>query len=174
MHARGSSFRWHVACFWSPWLASRRRLDSDDRPPPAESESAATGGIFSLREACPLKTIFVLDDDQDQADLLARALACSQWRVRAFSDPIRALAALNAEGADLLVADLSMPWIDGAEVVASARLRRPDLKVVMISGFTRGAEIARRHNVVFFAKPVDLDKLRSYAQQVLTDPHVLP
>jgi len=118
-----------------------------------------------------LKTIFVLDDDQEQADLLARALACSQWKVRAFSDPIRALAALNSEGADLLVADLSMPWIDGADVIASARLRRPELKVVMISGFSRGAEIARRHNVAFFPKPVDLDKLRSYAEQALADSH---
>ena len=121
-----------------------------------------------------MKTIFVLDDDQEQADLLARALACRDWRVRAFSDPIRALAALNAEGADLLVADLSMPWIDGADVVASARLRRPELKVVMISGFARGAEIARRNNVPFFSKPIDLDKLRAFAEQLLADAHAVP
>jgi DNA-binding NtrC family response regulator len=121
-----------------------------------------------------VKTIFILDDDQEQADLLAGALASREWRVRAFSDPIRALAALNAEGADLLVADLSMPWIDGSDVIASARLRRPDLKVVMISGFPRGAEIARKNGVHFFAKPVDLDKLRSYAEQVLTEQHPAP
>ena len=121
-----------------------------------------------------VKTIFVLDDDQEQADLLAGALASRNWRVRAFADPIRALAAINAEGADLLIADLSMPWIDGTDVIASARIRRPELKVVMISGFPRGADIARRNNVVFFAKPVDLDKLRAYAEEILSDQHPAP
>ena len=121
-----------------------------------------------------MKTIFVLDDDQEQADLLAGALASRAWRVRSFSDPIRALAALNSEGADLLIADLSMPWIDGGDVVASARIRRPDLKVVMISGFARAAEIAQRNGIAFFAKPVDLDKLRRHAEEILADQHPAP
>src|SRR5262249_44478884 len=107
-----------------------------------------------------VKTIFVVDDDQDQATLLAEALSSRAWRVRAFSDPIRALAALNADGTDLLVADLSMPWIDGTDVVATARINRPELKVILISGYARGAEIARRFGVPFFAKPVDLSALR--------------
>jgi DNA-binding NtrC family response regulator len=107
-----------------------------------------------------MKTIFVLDDDQDQADLMAEALAGSTHRVRAFSDPIRALAALNADGSDLLIADLSMPWLDGANVVASARVKHPDLKVILVSGVPSAGDIARKHNVPFFAKPVDLPALR--------------
>jgi DNA-binding NtrC family response regulator len=114
-----------------------------------------------------VKTIFVLDDDADQAELLAQALASKNWEVRAFSDPIRALAALNADGADLLVADLSMPWIDGGDVVASARIRRPTLRVILVSGFARGAEIAQRHGIPFFPKPVDLDALRHTTAQLL-------
>jgi DNA-binding NtrC family response regulator len=114
-----------------------------------------------------MKTIFVLDDDQDQAELLAEALSGDSCRVRSFSDPIRALAALNADGTDLLIADLSMPWIDGAEVVASARVKRPQLKVILISGFEEGAEIARRHGMTFFPKPVDLPKLREAARKAL-------
>src|SRR5438270_288612 len=89
-----------------------------------------------------VRTIFVVDDDPDQAEILAQALAGRGRRVRAFSDPIRALAALSSEGADLLITDLSMPWIDGKDVVASAHVRRPDLAVFMVSGYPRGAEIA--------------------------------
>ena len=89
-----------------------------------------------------MKTIFVLDDDPEQAELMAQALTGRGRRVRAFSDPIRALAALTLDGADLLIADLSMPWIDGKDVVASAHLRRPELKIFMVSGYPRGAEIA--------------------------------
>lgn len=114
-----------------------------------------------------MKTIFVLDDDQDQAELLAQALSAESRRVRAFSDPIRALAALNADGTDLLVADLSMPWIDGGSVVASARVKRPELKVIIVSGLESGADVAREHRVPFFSKPVDLSALRKAAAEAL-------
>jgi DNA-binding NtrC family response regulator len=114
-----------------------------------------------------MKTIFVLDDDQEQAELLAQALSTRTHRVRAFSDPIRALAALNAEGSDLLVADLSMPWLDGANVLTSARIKHPGLKVILVSGVPTAREIARRHGVLFFAKPVDLRALREAAAAAL-------
>jgi DNA-binding NtrC family response regulator len=114
-----------------------------------------------------VKTIFVLDDDPEQAELMAQALTGRGRRVRAFSDPIRALAALTLDGADLLVADLSMPWIDGKDVVASARMRRPELSIFMVSGYPRGAEIAAEEGVPFFAKPIDLAQFRSAVDEAL-------
>lgn len=114
-----------------------------------------------------MKTIFVLDDDPEQAELMAQALTGRGRRVRAFSDPIRALAALTLDGADLLVADLSMPWIDGKDVVASARLRRPELAIFMVSGYPRGAEIAGEEGVPFFAKPIDLAQFRAAVDAAL-------
>jgi DNA-binding NtrC family response regulator len=116
-----------------------------------------------------VQTIFVVDDDPDQAELLAQALAGRGRRVRAFSDPIRALAALTHEGADLLVADLSMPWIDGKDVVVSAHARRPELPIFLVSGFARAADVAAENSVPFFPKPVDLDRLRAEAERVLGD-----
>jgi len=114
-----------------------------------------------------VRTIFVLDDDPDQAELMAQALAGRGRRVRAFSDPIRALAALGSEQVDLLVADVSMPWIDGKDVVSSAHLRRPELPVILVSGYPRGAEIAAEEGVPFFAKPVDLEALRNAVEAAL-------
>lgn len=115
-----------------------------------------------------MKKIIVVDDDQDQAELLAEALRGTTYRVRAFSDPIRALAALDSDATDLLVADLSMPWLDGAHVVSSARIKRPDLKVILVSGYARGADIAKRLGIPFFAKPIDLNALRATVQAAIT------
>jgi DNA-binding NtrC family response regulator len=115
-----------------------------------------------------VKTIFVVDDDQEQAELMAQALTSRTCRVRAFSDPIRALAALASDGTDLLIADLAMPWIDGGDMVASARVKRPGLKIFLVSGFAHGADIARLHNVPFFLKPVDLSALRAAAADALS------
>jgi DNA-binding NtrC family response regulator len=114
-----------------------------------------------------LKTIFVLDDDPEQAELMAQALIGHGRRVRAFSDPISALAALSHDGADLLIADLSMPWIDGKDVVTAAHLRKPGLLIFMVSGYPRGAEIAIEEDLPFFAKPLDLVAFRAAVDQAL-------
>ena len=112
-------------------------------------------------------TIFVVDDDYEQAELLADALASRYPKIRAFSDPIQALLALKTTAADLLIADLSMPWIDGEEVVANALAHQPGLKVILVSGFSRGAGIAKRLNIPFFHKPIDLDDLRALIAETL-------
>jgi DNA-binding NtrC family response regulator len=114
-----------------------------------------------------VKTILVVDDDPDQAELLATALGADGRRIRAFSDPIRALGALTSESADLLIADLSMPWIDGKQIVAAARARRPDLAIILVSGYARGAEVAAEGGLVFFAKPIDLECLRETVATML-------
>lgn len=123
-------------------------------------------------------TIFVVDDDADAAETMAQALAGRGRNVRAFSDPIRALAAITAEGADLLIADLAMPWIDGKDVLASARLRRPELAILLVSGMPNAAEVAAREGVPFFAKPVNFDRLRRCVDDTLCpiedgEPHAL-
>jgi DNA-binding NtrC family response regulator len=113
------------------------------------------------------QTIFVVDDDPDQAQLLAAALSADGRRVRAFSDPISALAALTTEPADLLIADLSMPWLDGAQIIATAHERRPELDMILVSGYPRGAEVAAQAGLRFFGKPIDLDGLRHAVREIL-------
>lgn len=113
------------------------------------------------------KTILIIDDDPDQAELLAHMVSHRGRRVQAYSDPIRALSALTNDGADLLIADLSMPWIGGEDVIASARGRWPDLRIFLVSGYPRGAEIAAREGLQFFAKPVNFDLLRQAVDQAL-------
>jgi DNA-binding NtrC family response regulator len=114
-----------------------------------------------------VKTIFVVDDDADAAEVMAQALASRGRNVRAFSDPIRALAALTAEGADLLIADMAMPWIDGKDIIASARLRRPGLPIVLVSGLPEAADVAAGEGIPFFAKPINLDRLRRAVESAL-------
>jgi DNA-binding NtrC family response regulator len=114
-----------------------------------------------------MKKVFVVDDDPDQAEIMVQALADPNLQVQAFSDPIRALTALAKEEADLLIADLSMPWIDGKDVIKSARQRRPDLVIFLVSGYSRGVEIAKEAGIRFFQKPLDWEALRDAVKQVV-------
>jgi DNA-binding NtrC family response regulator len=114
-----------------------------------------------------MKNILVLDDNPDLVDILVHALQGGQRQVRGFSDPLQALSALVASPTDLFIADLSLPWIDGEDVIHCARQRRPGLAVFLLSGHSRGADVARSAGVPFFHKPVDLMLLRSSVEQAL-------
>lgn len=111
------------------------------------------------------RTIFVVDDDRDFVELVAVALTDAETAVRSFDDPIRALEALRGEKADLLISDLSMPWLDGRSLVEAARRLQPAIHVLLISAFPRVAEIAARQGVSYLQKPLKLpDLIRASAE----------
>lgn len=68
---------------------------------------------------------------------------------------------------DLFIADLSLSWGDGDDVIDCARRRRPDLAIFLVSGHPRGADAARAAEVSFFLKPVELEVLRSAVDDAL-------
>lgn len=113
------------------------------------------------------RTVFVVDDDPYLVRAIADELMQRDCEVHTFSDPLRALGALVDSRADLLLTDLSMPWVDGQHVIASARARQPDLKIVLMSGFARAADIATRSQIRFLQKPIDLDDLCSAVEAAL-------
>jgi CheY-like chemotaxis protein len=73
----------------------------------------------------------------------------------------------------LLFTDIVMPEMNGRRLADEALARRPDLKVLFTTGFTRNAVI---HNgtldagVQFLTKPFTLEVLSAKLQDVLTGP----
>jgi PAS domain S-box-containing protein len=92
-------------------------------------------------------TILVCDDEQPVREFVATALRDDGYRVLEAAVGRAALAVLETEEPiDLLVTDLAMPGMSGREVAQAARLRRPQLPVLIITGFAEaealGAEAA--------------------------------
>jgi CheY-like chemotaxis protein len=50
-----------------------------------------------------------------------------------------ALAALEKKSFDLMTLDLSMPDVDGFEVLRMVRSKYPELRIVVVSGFLQGS-----------------------------------
>ena len=65
------------------------------------------------------------------------------------------------EQVDLAVIDFTMPDIDGAELAAELRRRRPDLPVVIMSGHDEAMVKAAMPDCVFLAKPLEQQSLRA-------------
>jgi signal transduction histidine kinase len=101
---------------------------------PADSEpTAATAARQRGSE-----TILVLEDEEPVRLLVSRVLGMNGYSVLVATtgDEAMQLAEDNSDGIDLLVADVVLPDTTGPAVAARLRSRRPDLKVLFMSGYS--------------------------------------
>jgi|YelNatPaOPRAMG01_1025707.scaffolds.fasta_scaffold02298_5 CheY-like chemotaxis protein len=80
--------------------------------------------------------ILLLDDDQDFLELYREMLSThlpSLPEVRTANSAARALALLESEPFDLLIVDLQMPRMDGLQVLAIARRKYPQLRLMVLT-----------------------------------------
>ncbi len=87
--------------------------------------------------------ILVIEDEQDLADLLAYNLKSEGHHVSLFRSGAAALSALRDEGADLVLLDLMLPDISGAEVARMVRLEPSTRRIPIIIVTARGEEADR-------------------------------
>jgi two-component system, cell cycle sensor histidine kinase and response regulator CckA len=91
-----------------------------------------------------------------------RILQSHGYEVRDAADAEQALPLLEDEPFDLLLTDVVMPGMSGAELAALAQDRRPDLRVVLMSGHTEDVilrEGVREGDVGFVQKPFSQESL---------------
>ena len=96
-------------------------------PPSQASEPSETGG-----------RLLVVDDEPMLVELAQKMLAALGYEVVAFNSSTDALAALRSspDGIDALVTDQTMPGMTGLELAAAAREIRPNLPILLTSGFS--------------------------------------
>jgi CheY-like chemotaxis protein len=80
--------------------------------------------------------ILILDDEHDILDIYQEILARlpSQPEIHTSDNGARAIALLESEPFNLLLADLRMPQMDGFQVLAIARRKFPALRLVVMTG----------------------------------------
>jgi two-component system, cell cycle sensor histidine kinase and response regulator CckA len=84
--------------------------------------------------------ILLVEDDPAVRDFAVSLLADLGYQVTAASDGIEARAIVEREGAErfqLLLSDVVMPRLGGAELAGELRAKHPDLAVLFVSGYAR-------------------------------------
>jgi CheY-like chemotaxis protein/glycine cleavage system H lipoate-binding protein len=79
--------------------------------------------------------ILAVDDEHVILDSFRKILVLAGFSVDTVDDGKEALTLLRERDYDFLFTDLKMPGMDGVEVVKAARHLRPDLDVVVITGY---------------------------------------
>jgi CheY-like chemotaxis protein len=87
-------------------------------------------------DAQPSPIVLVVDDEAPVRRLARRILEPAGYRVIESGDGADALTRLDGDAPlDLVLADLEMPGVSGAEMVRRIRLLRPDIKVLYVTGY---------------------------------------
>ncbi len=115
--------------------------------------------------------ILLADDDRAVLDLVRRALQTDGHAVVSAEDGSEAAALLRSKAKfDLLVTDVQMPGLDGLELVTLARNLRPDLGLLMMSGYLAVLENARKLGLSrarFLSKPFTIESVRLEVRSLL-------
>lgn len=114
---------------------------------PIDARGARMPGVESepTRGAAPTGVRILFVDDEPQLVRLAeRTLGRLGQVVTSFNDPVEALAAFRRDPAafDVVITDLSMPRMSGLDFTRALRTLRPDVPVIMVTGFADGRDEA--------------------------------
>jgi CheY-like chemotaxis protein len=82
----------------------------------------------------PRASALIVDDDAGVRDVCTVMLRSLGYRARAESCAADALAALHTSTVELVLLDLQMPSMTGAELLPALKQRRPGVRVVVMSG----------------------------------------
>lgn len=81
------------------------------------------------------KVVLIVDDEPGIRDMLRWCLRDRGFEIKTARDGEEALRVLRDGGVDLVVTDLTMPRLDGFQLLESAKAAAPGLAIIVITGF---------------------------------------
>lgn len=130
-----------VTCF--PALDAVQFLNQSNKHPAVKTSvdefAPASHGIIPRGEVKmrPKRTILCVDDNEQALSIRKLMLETRGYRVLACSNGQQALDAFKQGGVDLVLSDLQMPGLDGAELVAKIKELSACTPAILFSGKTR-------------------------------------
>jgi len=134
---------------------------------PARSAAAIEHGA-EPHDPSPLwrtrdSAILVVDDDEQVRMATARVLKSAGFAVEIAETGERALALIGERAFDLVLLDVSMPGMSGAQTRRHVRERAPHLPVVFLTGYTFESE----YGDIVLEKPLPAEELVARIDQIL-------
>src|SRR5712692_1052278 len=108
--------------------------------------------------------VLVVADEQSLRKVLAATLQREGYEVTVCVDGEEAIAALERDGADVVVTDLMMPRMDGLTLLRKVVARHPDVPVIVVTAHGRidsAVEAMKAGAFDFLAKPFDHGELKA-------------
>jgi PAS domain S-box-containing protein len=141
--------------------------------PAAEKKAMAAEETGApVRAVAGTGRIMVVDDESMIIDVATKALTRLGFEVVGFTDGIKALEVFerNPEMIDVVVTDQTMPKLNGFELASRLLSIRPDLPIIMTTGYSEligEAELSEAGIRSLLAKPLKIAKLAEAVSELL-------
>src|SRR5262247_779770 len=131
---------------------------------PAIAISAADEMRGAAADLTGRGTILLVEDEEGLRALNARGLQSRGYTVIEAGNGLEALEELERQGGqvDVVVSDVVMPEMDGPTLMTELKKRKPDIKIIFVSGYAEDAfdkNLPDRKQFNFLAKPFTLKEL---------------
>lgn len=134
--------------------------------------SAGEARSWSPQASIPKMRAIVVDDEESVRDVLGAILTEEGHEVVEASSAEEALMILTKSDYDVAFVDLAMPRIDGIAAAAEMKSRKPEMKIVLISGYGATRAYERSSPLVdidaAISKPFDYSEIQDVLRRLLT------
>ncbi len=121
----------------------------------------------------PQKTVIIVEDEPDAAEMFAEMMRVSGYRVVKISTSTPAIGIISTEKPDVVILDVMMPDISGLEVLRFMR-REPELKnipVILVSAKSMPSDIKIGMDAGasrYLTKPVSFLDLKEAVEEIVS------
>ena len=155
------------------WRFRKRDIDNwldTQRPHQGQSVPQPT----APRPKTGQQRVLVVDDEPSIRELLTKTLALADYSVDVVADGGTALARLReGQAYDLIFVDLKMPGMDGLMLTRQLKYMKPDLPVIILTGFSTEVSAIEAINLGvagYLTKPFRVPQVLAAAAKALGVP----
>ncbi|HEY5838464.1 MAG TPA: response regulator, partial [Pyrinomonadaceae bacterium] len=121
------------------------------------------------------KSILIVDDSRDTIDMLTKLLTLEGARVESAGSGKEALQLAGERSFDLIISDISMPEMDGYQLLKQIRrlASGENLPALALTGYGRSHDIKRAQAEGFadhLTKPIDINRFLRTVQRLTDGP----
>ncbi|WP_456430881.1 response regulator [Thermosulfuriphilus sp.] len=115
------------------------------------------------------KRILVVEDDLEVLSMLKDYLQFVGYEVTTAEDGLKGMKALKEGQFDLVITDLTMPYVSGIGLITIIKREHPNVPVIAITGFGYYAEeLAHEKKADYIlSKPFEIEELRQIITHLL-------
>lgn len=118
-----------------------------------------------------LPVVFIVDDEPLVLKAIQQTVASIPCKTCCFQNPLECLGALKRETCHLLITDVSMPQMNGIQLLKRAHQLQPLMPVLVVTGYgdiPTAVDAVKAGALEFIEKPLDEDIFLPIVRTVLT------